>query len=185
MHVVPAQQGGFRENQYHGLGVYQWVQGDRFEGRWVNGVVEKKGIYHYASGAKIEAEWKDGKVHGKGLCVFKDGRTFEGEWKNDMKDGFGRIETQDGVFEGHFQGGEIKGRGKYEDHINGIRIDSAWNKGGRQLPYVPQAAFVYHSTDYGDRAFDAAMHAHKPKPDRLGQPRQHRFGTAMRMTKYT
>jgi predicted secreted acid phosphatase len=44
----------------HGKGVFEWGDGRRYEGIWVNGKQQGIGIYYLITGEKKYGEWKDG-----------------------------------------------------------------------------------------------------------------------------
>ncbi len=44
----------------HGYGIYEYLNGDVYEGEWKDGLRNGKGIYTTANGKKYEGEWKNG-----------------------------------------------------------------------------------------------------------------------------
>jgi hypothetical protein len=50
-----------------------------------NFLIIYKGIYNWSDGRRYEGEWLDNNMHGKGVYTWKDGRKYEGEYFNDKK----------------------------------------------------------------------------------------------------
>ena len=46
-------------------------------------------IYEFPNGDKYEGNWKNDLMHGNGIFVEPDGTKYEGEYKNGRKVGFG------------------------------------------------------------------------------------------------
>jgi hypothetical protein len=62
-----------------------------------------KGVYEWADGRKYVGDWLDNNMHGKGVYTWKDGRKYDGkcllkvgEYLNDKKHGFGIYHWADG-----------------------------------------------------------------------------------------
>ena len=54
------------------------LNGDRYEGEWMNDSKEGYGVHGYSDNSKYEGNWKDDKQHGKGTLVTSDGSTYQG-----------------------------------------------------------------------------------------------------------
>jgi hypothetical protein len=107
---------GFGKLRPHGIGIYYYHNGDRYEGEFGDGKQHGTGIYYYANGDLYQGAWEnnkkqgrgryrlledDGKVnlydgdwasdkqHGRGTYYFSSGDRYEGEWKNGFKHGKG------------------------------------------------------------------------------------------------
>ena len=74
-----------------GKGVFEWANGNRYEGEWVGGLREGVGVHVVrADGSRYEGEWQRGWYHGLGVLVASggahgssrssDGRTYFGAW---------------------------------------------------------------------------------------------------------
>eukprot|EP00826_Nyctotherus_ovalis_P041801 TRINITY_DN4253_c0_g6_i1.p1 TRINITY_DN4253_c0_g6~~TRINITY_DN4253_c0_g6_i1.p1 ORF type:complete len:115 (+),score=11.47 TRINITY_DN4253_c0_g6_i1:277-621(+) len=82
----------------NGKGEFDYANGDKFEGSWVNdspnGVGmnfwEVVGKHTSANGDVYEGEWKDGKKEGKGVMLYANGEKYNGQWKDDKKSGVGK-----------------------------------------------------------------------------------------------
>ena len=55
------------------LAKYFYVNGDEFEGTYVNGFKEGNGVYMSAQGSRYEGDFKLGKRSGQGFYQFKNG----------------------------------------------------------------------------------------------------------------
>eukprot|EP01050_Picozoa_sp_SAG11_P001882 SAG11_NODE_88_length_17244_cov_17.187460_6_plen_117_part_00 len=71
----------------HGRGSLAMLNGDRYEGEWMNDSKEGYGVHGYSDNSKYEGNWKDDKQHGKGTLVTSDGSTYQGMWKDGKKHG--------------------------------------------------------------------------------------------------
>ena len=57
----------------HGMGIYIYADGIRYDGQYVADRKEGFGIYYWTDGRKYEGWWANGKQHGLG--VFSDSST--------------------------------------------------------------------------------------------------------------
>ncbi|EFJ44342.1 hypothetical protein VOLCADRAFT_106487 [Volvox carteri f. nagariensis] len=73
----------------HGIGTCVWVDGNRYDGEWRNGLMHGFGTYQWTSGQRYDGEWKDGKRDGVGVKMYVDGSTFHGIWREGKKHGVG------------------------------------------------------------------------------------------------
>ncbi|MFA7550810.1 MAG: hypothetical protein WCZ68_08730, partial [Sedimentibacter sp.] len=67
----------------NGHGVTIYVNGDKYEGEFVNGMKEGLGTYTFENGNKYVGKFKDGKKEGSGVLYYIDGTIEEGKWEND------------------------------------------------------------------------------------------------------
>jgi len=91
----------------------------------------QKGILLSIEGNYYEGMFLDGKKDGKGLILYKNGAKYEGEIKNNLHNGFGKLTQLDGeIFIGQWKNGKINGKGvRYHsngdvysgDYVNSIR----------------------------------------------------------------
>jgi len=49
------------------------------------------GVFEYANGDHYEGDWSGDKKNGKGVMKHKDGTKYDGEWKDDLKEGEGNF----------------------------------------------------------------------------------------------
>jgi len=76
----------------HGLGIYTWGSGIKYEGSWSNGRKHGYGVQTYPSGDRYEGGWKDGQWHGYGKLIRPNvGRTYEGGFAAGQEYGYARI----------------------------------------------------------------------------------------------
>jgi len=54
------------DGQPHGRGVYQWSNGDKYNGEWHSGKQHGQGVCSYGSGNIYDGNWHDGKKRRKG-----------------------------------------------------------------------------------------------------------------------
>ena len=130
--------GTWRDDEFTGWGRESRINGDVFEGRFVDGAIYGKGINQNKKGnvyvgefvdskregkgelntARIhyEGEFKYDKFNGKGKLVFiKQGHEYEGEFKNNEINGMGVFKWSNGeTYEGEMTNGKMNGYGKYK-----------------------------------------------------------------------
>ena len=69
----------------HGYGIYNYDDGDIYEGEWIDDKRHGYGKFKYQNGLVYEGEFVNGKKHGKGKYTNNDGSVLEGEWENDKQ----------------------------------------------------------------------------------------------------
>ena len=67
------------------------IDGDLFEGYFINGKKNGRGKYTWANGDVFDGNWVDGKRTGKGRITWSNGDTYEGEWKDGKLCGRGKL----------------------------------------------------------------------------------------------
>lgn len=71
--------GDWKDDKFHGKGIYIFNRGDRYEGELSGGVKQGYGRYFYINGNKYEGEWANDRKHGEGVYTFKlSGETYKG-----------------------------------------------------------------------------------------------------------
>ena len=70
------------DGEPHGLGVYEYADGGRYEGGFKDGERHGHGVFRYPDWGRYEGGWKDGKMHGHGVKTDPQGNIFEGDWKD-------------------------------------------------------------------------------------------------------
>ena len=73
-----------------------------------------KGVFNFNNGQRYDGKYRDGKRNGFGTYYFKDGERFEGEYLNDKRNGRGKYYYKNGDwFEGEYRDNARNGKGVY------------------------------------------------------------------------
>lgn len=79
-------EGEIKDNDPHGIGRFEYSNGDRYLGACKFGRPDGFGIYTYRSSATYTGFFSYGRIHGVG--TFEDTRNiYKGEWRSDKKHG--------------------------------------------------------------------------------------------------
>ena len=107
-------EGDFRHGRRHGIGNFQWSNGDRYDGEWRDGETHGKGTLIWSNGDSYRGDWWKNEKHGRGVFYFAQSRNrYVGEWRHNKKEGRGTFYYRSGnSFAGVFR----------DDAINGIGI---------------------------------------------------------------
>ncbi|CAG9333888.1 unnamed protein product [Blepharisma stoltei] len=104
--------GYWKDDNMHGIGIYFWKEGGRYEGEFHDGKMQGHGKRIYPSGNIYEGDLVNNKKEGKGSMKFKNGDQYEGDWKDDDMHGEGIYSWSTGdVYRGRFQGDRREGKG--------------------------------------------------------------------------
>lgn len=107
--ITETYEGEFKDNNFHGKGVYKWSTKKTYSG-----------------------EWADGKMNGEGEFTWKDGRVYKGGFKDDLKDGYGEFKWIDGrCWKGFWANGEKHGFGLSVDS-SGLEKIGEWENDKRK-----------------------------------------------------
>jgi hypothetical protein len=82
------------------LGVFNYKNGDRYEGEWKNGNIDGFGCYQYSIGEKYIGYYRNNKRTGHGRYIYKNGIIYEGNWQNGNQKGIGCYIYGNGVYMG-------------------------------------------------------------------------------------
>lgn len=77
-----------------------YVNGDIFEGMWVDGVKKGNGVIRYNNKDRYEGNFDSDLPNGIGKYYFSNGDIYEGPFKNGFQHGFGKYYT---AFDGFTQ----------------------------------------------------------------------------------
>ena len=104
--------GMWKNDKYSGWGRESRCNGDTFEGRFENGLINGKGIFMNKKNSKYIGDFKNMKRWGKGKLQ-TDKIIYEGDFYNDMINGKGRIKFLKNSVEyiGNFKNNKIEGKG--------------------------------------------------------------------------
>jgi len=111
-------EGEWVEGFKHGFGVYRFNTGDIYEGNWIKDIRTGLGKYYFQTGGKYEGEFLNNFINGKGKSILTNGNVYEGEYFYDKFHGFGKMTYSDGVYVGYWEYGKRHGKGKFT-HPNG------------------------------------------------------------------
>ena len=144
--------GMWKNDTFSGWGRESRTNGDVFEGRYENGVLNGKGIFLNEKKCKYvgdfistrrwgkgelttdkihyEGDFYDNKMHGNGRIRFlRDGIEYMGTFKDDQIDGFGVFKWKNGdMYKGYVKAGKMNGFGKYK-YANGKEYSGYFNRG--------------------------------------------------------
>jgi hypothetical protein len=131
---------GFIDNAsgtFHGYGICEFVNGDRYEGGWVYGNMQGWGVQTFS----LDDPWKrieymggmwGNEAEGFGKMTYSDGRVYEGGWKQGKRHGWGDyMEPQYGRYIGGWNNDEGNGYAMRE-RSNGSRYAGGYKDGKRQ-----------------------------------------------------
>lgn len=106
--------GQWKNDQFSGWGRESRCNGDVFEGRYENGLLNGKGIFLNEKKCKYIGDFKNTRRWGKGE-ITTDKLHYEGDFVNNQMHGQGRIKfLRDGSeYQGTFKNDEIEGYGKF------------------------------------------------------------------------
>ncbi len=107
-------EGYFLNGKKNGRGKYIWANGDVYDGMWKDGKRCGRGRISWSNGASFDGEWHDGKKHGRGTYTWADGTYYEGEFADGNFNGFGKkVYSSGDVYEGQWKDDKREGSGKY------------------------------------------------------------------------
>lgn len=132
------------------------IDGDLFEGYFINGKKNGRGKYTWANGDVYDGMWKDDKRTGRGRITWSNGDTYEGEWKDGKLCGRGKL-----IQYGKSPSGETYMKYSYDgewldnrEHGHGICVegDFGWEKmdkvfEGEWVDGKRQGRFVWYLTN--------------------------------------
>ena len=80
-------EGYWLNDKRNGKGRQIYNDGDVYTGQWKDNSYHGNGEFVQPSGSKYNGEWKDGKYHGLGLETWPDGTTYKGLYSESRKHG--------------------------------------------------------------------------------------------------
>ena len=164
--------GTWKNDQFSGWGRESRINGDVFEGRYENGVLNGKGIFLNEKKCKYVGDFVNTKRHGHGqlstdkilyegdfvnnklegngkILFLRDGAEYTGTFKNDQIDGYGQYKWRNGdSYEGHVKNGKINGWGTYK-YKNGKKVYEYFNKGEKESEKMRKYE-IWKKSGYGN-----------------------------------
>ena len=126
----------------NGKGILQLNNGEKLEGFFIDGKLNKYGKYTDQNGTIFEGEFQNGILNGKGKIIqLKQNKnksrsrdilnqiTYNGDIKNFKKEGFGEEICQDYVYEGQFHKDKKHGKGKIKYIQSGDKYEGDFYDG--------------------------------------------------------
>jgi len=105
-------EGDFVEGRRTGKGLLVWPNGDRYEGDFVDDKRTGKGIYLWPNGDRYDGDFVDDKLTGKGLLVWPNGARYDGDFVDDKRTGKGLLVLPNGDrYDGDFVDDKRTGKG--------------------------------------------------------------------------
>ena len=136
--------GNFRNDNFHGIGLFITAEGDYYFGEWENSqcngygslMMDQKLEYQgdfrnsrkegygeekYPDGDIYKGLFYQGEKNGKGQYIFADGSRYDGNFKKSKYNGYGQLSLPGGnTIRGDFKDGKLNGKG-----------DFMWNDGSK------------------------------------------------------
>lgn len=158
-------EGYFINGKKNGRGKYTWANGDVYDGNWVDGKRTGKGKVTWSNGASFDGEWKDNQMS-EGKYTFPDGEIYDGSFQNGKKEGYGKQVFPNGEkYEGQWHDGKKHGRGTYT-WADGDTYEGDWKDGkrcgrGKLIQYGKSpSGETYMKYSYDGEWLDSKEHGH-------------------------
>lgn len=107
-------EGEWKDDMFHGLGTYYYVDGSSYCGEWIKGKRHGDGKLTAKAGDVYRGQWKDHKQEGKGSQISANGDRYEGNWIEGKKAGYGEATFTSGAsYKGKWKADKRHGQGEY------------------------------------------------------------------------
>lgn len=147
--------------QRNGYSTLVFSDGTKFEGYWVNDVINGTGIYYWSTSHYYVGHWVNGKRWGYGLEVFSDGhfqlRYFENDVLKTRK--ISKVEILDtgvGIYRGEMMNNQACGKGTFRWH-DGLWFEGTWTSDGKSrygVLYYKNSQAPWKIGNWTDEKFD-------------------------------
>ena len=115
-------------NCKNGYGIYEWNNGNKYEGEFKNDLYHGKGIFYYKDGTIYKGDFRNDKFTGQATITWINGDKYTGEVKNELMHGEGTLFFSDGdKYVGEFKKDHFHGKGSYY-HNDGRIEKGTWKK---------------------------------------------------------
>ncbi|MEM6582456.1 MAG: C13 family peptidase [Pseudomonadota bacterium] len=96
-----------------GAGTLEWPQGASYVGEFKDGLMHGEGEYVDALGNRYQGQFVDGQFTGSGEIYSIDGDVYKGETQDWIMHGDGEFERDGALYRGRFNDGQFSGEGSY------------------------------------------------------------------------
>jgi hypothetical protein len=106
--------GSFVDGLMHGKGTFTWKNGNVYSGEYRAGKRDGYGVFTWQNGNRYTGTFSNGSIHGKGIFHFNSGETYEGAFENGVMHGEGTLLWPNGDrYVGSFFNGRMNGIGTF------------------------------------------------------------------------
>jgi len=125
-------EGEYVDERRHGIGEYHYLDGSIYEGEFFKNKRQGFGIVTRDDGSLYEGEWDRDFIHGEGIWRWSDGSCFMGDNIDGLRTGRGVYITAHGdVYVGEFKDNLIKGTGTFT-YNDGTRYEGTFRDNLRE-----------------------------------------------------
>ena len=120
--------GELEDEKERGHGVCTFLNGDRYDGQWQNGLRHGKCTFTFCNRQKFyTGDFNNGEMTGENVkCEYADGNVYRGGWKDGRRHGFGTVDFPNGdKCEGQWSG-SLNGEGKFH-YANGDSFEGKYS----------------------------------------------------------
>ncbi len=116
--------------QPNGIGTMVWRDGTRYEGNWVNGVMQGYGVMTWPNGARYSGGYANGRRQGRGVYTWPNGASYKGEYMQGNRHGWGTMIYADRTrYVGGWAEGKRSGNGTLYAADGSILQQGRWKNG--------------------------------------------------------
>lgn len=122
--------GQFAKGAYNGKGKITFLNGETYDGGWLQNQRSGKGKAIYKDGEIYEGDWLADKRNGVGRCAYANGDIYNGDWVNNNREGKATYYFKDGSYYiGLWKNNLQHGEGRYFNKSTGNTINGIWKDG--------------------------------------------------------
>jgi hypothetical protein len=122
--------GQWKDGTMHGVGTYNFKDGETYQGEFRNNAPHGKGSAQYTCEGSYEGEWKDFLYDGVGMMRLADEAVvYTGQFSIGRREGRGKLELSCGVvYEGEYLNGKPHGRGVMSSTLTGYSFEGTFDR---------------------------------------------------------